>query len=109
MNRSEFIVVIAIVLFASFVLGWFVSWLFNRFMRIIKDDMTELDHMARSLQEAEEQRDKAIAYLETREAELMNQQRQTEAELAAAMEGLRNARQEAEELRAYIERASQAG
>ena len=49
-------------------------------------------------------RDEAIAYLQTREAELSNQLSQTEAELTAAMDGLRDARQEAEELRAWIER-----
>ncbi len=107
MNRNEFIVLIAIILFASFALGWIVSWLFNRFIRSTRDDMTELDRMARSLQEAEEQRDRAIEYLEARETELINQQRQTEAELDATMEGLRDARREAEELRAYIERSSQ--
>ena len=35
---------------------------------------------------------------------LMNQISQTEAELKAAMGGLRDARHEAEEMRAYIER-----
>ena len=56
------------------------------------------------LKEVEEIRDQAIAYLEQREAEMANQLSQTEAELRAAMEGLRDARTEAEELRSYIER-----
>ncbi len=42
--------------------------------------------------------------MEQREAELTNRVSQTEAELRAAMEGLRDARAEAGELRAYIER-----
>jgi archaellum component FlaC len=42
--------------------------------------------------------------MQQREAELSNQLHQTEAELAAAMEGLRDARREAEELRARLER-----
>ena len=50
----------------------------------------------------------AITYLQQREAELTNQLVQTEAELAAAMEGLRDARREAEELRTYVERAKAA-
>jgi prefoldin subunit 5 len=66
--------------------------------------MGEMDRLAQSLHEAEEVRDQAIMYLEQREAELMNQIAQTEAELRAAMEGLRDARHEAEEMRAYIER-----
>jgi len=56
------------------------------------------------LHEAEETRDQAITYMQQREAELTNQLSQTEAELAAAMEGLRDARREAEELRSYVER-----
>ena len=47
----------------------------------------------------------AITYLQQREAELTNQISQTEAELAAAMDGLRDARHEAEELRSQLERA----
>ncbi len=66
--------------------------------------MGEVDRLAQSLHEAEETRDQAIIYLEQREAELTNQIAQTEAELRAAMEGLRDARHEAEEMRAYIER-----
>jgi hypothetical protein len=46
--------------------------------------------------------------LQQREAEMSNQMAQTEAELRAAMDGLRDARHEAEELRAYIERANKA-
>ena len=60
--------------------------------------------MAQSLHEAEETRDQAITYLQQREAEITNQLSQTEAELRAAMDGLREARREAEELRSYIER-----
>jgi prophage endopeptidase len=56
------------------------------------------------LHEAEETRDQAITYLQQREAEMSNQISQTEAELRAAMDGLREARREAEELRTYIER-----
>lgn len=108
MNRTEFIIFTAIVLFVAFVLGWFASWLLHRLTRVSKEDMGELDSMAHQLHEAEEQRDQAIAYLQHREAELTNQLHQTEAELRAAMEGLRDARQEAEELRAYVERVSQA-
>ena len=48
-----------------------------------------------------------MTYLQTREGELVNQMTQKDAELAAAMDGLRAAREEAEELRAYIERQSQ--
>ncbi|NCO86668.1 MAG: hypothetical protein GW886_08575 [Rhodobacterales bacterium] len=104
MNRTEFIIATAIILFVAFALGWFASWLVNRFTRVTKADMGELDRMAQALHEAEETRDQAITYLQQREAEISNQLTQTEAELRAAMDGLRDARRETEELRSYIDR-----
>jgi prophage endopeptidase len=104
MNRTEFIVATAIILLLAFAAGWFTYWLLHRFTRVAGGDMAEMDKLAHSLHEAEEVRDQALVYLESRESELMNQIAQTEAELRAAMEGLRDARLEAEEMRAYIER-----
>ncbi|MCF6314779.1 MAG: hypothetical protein COB39_12365 [Marinosulfonomonas sp.] len=104
MNRTEFITAIAVILFVAFVLGWFAHWLLHKFTRVSQSDLGELDNMAQSLHEAEETRDQAITYLQQREAEMTNQLTQTEAELSAAMDGLRAARQEAEEMRAYIDR-----
>lgn len=104
MNRTEFIIATAIILFVAFMLGWFASWLIHRFTRVTKAEIGELDKMAQALHEAEETRDQAITYLQQREAEITNQLSQTEAELRAAMDGLRDARQEAEELRGYIDR-----
>lgn len=103
MNRSEFILVTAGVLFVAFALGWFAFWLINRFTRVTRADIGELDRMAQALQEAEETRDQAIAYLQQREAEITNQLSQTEAELRAAMDALRDARRETEALRATQE------
>ena len=104
MNRTEFIIWTAAVLFVAFALGWFAYWLVHRFTRVSAGDIGELDRMSQELHEAEETRDQAITYLQQREAELTNQLTQAEAELTAAMEGLRDARQEAEELRSYVER-----
>ena len=104
MNRIEFIAVTAIILLLAFAMGWFTYWLLHRFTRVAGGDMAEMDRLAQSLHEAEELRDQAMVYMESREGELMNHIAQTEAELRATMEGLRDARQEAEEMRAYIER-----
>lgn len=104
MNRTEFIIATAIILLFAFALGWFASWAVSRFTRVAGGDMGEMDDLAQRLHEAEEQREEAIAFLEAREEELTNQIAQTEAELRAAMEGLRDSRQEAEEMRAYIEK-----
>lgn len=103
MNRAEFIVVTAIILFVAFALGWFANWLVQKFSNVSGANMGEIDSMAQSLHEAEETRDQAITYLQQREAELTSKLHQSEAETRAAMEGLRDAREEAEELRAYIE------
>jgi C4-dicarboxylate-specific signal transduction histidine kinase len=107
-NRVEFIAVTAIILFVAFVLGWFANWLVHRFSQVGQGEMAELDKLAQALHEAEEQRDQAVAYFQQREADLTNQHQQTEAELRAAMDGLRDARQEAEELRGYIESLNKA-
>ena len=109
MNRSDFVIATAIILFAAFAMGWFAHWALHRFRRVAGDDMGELDKMAQSLHDAEETRDQAIIYIEQREAELTNHITQTEAELRAAMDGLRDARREAEEMRAYIERMNDKG
>ena len=104
MNRLEFIVATSFILFVAFGLGWFCYWILHRFSRIGEADMNEVDRLAQALHEAEESRDQALIYIEQREAELTNQISQTEAELRAAMDGLRDARHEAEEMRAYIDR-----
>jgi len=104
MTRTEFIIATAIILFVAFCTGWFANWLIHRFTRVARSEVEELEKMAQELHEAEETRDQAITYLQQREAELTNQLSQTEAELSAAMDGLRDARYEAEELRSYVEK-----
>ncbi len=104
MTRTEFILTTAVILFVAFCMGWFANWLVHRFTRVAQADVDELERMSQELHEAEETRDQAITYLQQREAELTNQLSQTEAELRAAMDGLRDARHEAEDMRAYSDR-----
>jgi prophage endopeptidase len=104
MNRTEFIITTTVILFVTFCVGWFTNWLVHRFTRVSQSDIGELEKMSQSLHDAEELRDQAITYLQTRETEMASQLLQTEAELRAAMEGLRDARTEAEELRTYVEK-----
>lgn len=104
MTHNEFIVGMTIVLFLAFGLGWFAAWLVHRLTRVSQAEISDLDQMARDLHNAEEARDEASTYFEQRERELVTQLTQTEAELRAAMDALRDVRVEAEELRAYIER-----
>ena len=86
MNRMQFVLVTALVLFVAFALGWFTNWLIHRFTRVRQQDLGELDRMAQALHEAEEIRDQAINYVETRERDLTARIQQLEAEVAAAME-----------------------
>ena len=102
MTSAQFVIATAIMLFVAFCLGWFANWLVHRFSRVAADDVAQLDRMSQELHEAEETRDQAITYLQQREAELTNQLPQTDAELRAAMDGLRDARLEAEEMRARM-------
>lgn len=103
MNRTEFVIATAIILFVAFALGWFAHWLIHRFTRIGAADIGEVDRLAQSLHEAEELRDQAIDYMEQREAELTSRLAQTEAELQATMDGLRSARAEMDDLRTRID------
>ena len=106
MNRMQLTIATAVILLLAFALGWFAYWVLHRFTRVAGGDVAEMDRLAQALHEAEETRDQAILYLEQREAELMGQIAQTEAELKATMEGLRDARAETEDMRSYIERMS---
>lgn len=108
MDRTLFILVTSVILMVAFSLGWLSHWLLHRFARVPGGHMDEVDNLAQSLHEAEETRDQAIRYLEHREAELESQISQIEAELRATMEGLRVARAENEEMRAWIEKANDA-
>ncbi|MFN3527118.1 MAG: hypothetical protein ACK4YU_13590 [Paracoccus sp. (in: a-proteobacteria)] len=104
MNRSEFIAATAVILFSAFLLGWFACWLLHRLTRPGRAEVSELEHIAHSLQEAETARDEALARLTERETAFAGRIAGSEAELRAAMEGLRDARTEVEELRDYIEK-----
>lgn len=105
MNRTEFIIAITIILIIAFALGWFANWLVHRLTRVSDADVNELESLAASLHEAEELRDQAITYIEQRESELTTRLSQTEAELRAAMEGLREARSENDHLRSKLEKS----
>lgn len=107
MNRIEFIIATAIILFVTFLVGWFAHWLLHRFSRVAKSDITQLERMAGELNDAEEARDSAVTYMQQREADLTNQMTQIEAELKAAMDGLHTARLENENLQSQLQKAQE--
>lgn len=109
MNRTEFIIATALILLAAFATGWFAYWLLHHFTRVTKAELGELESMASALHDAEEARDAALAHLEAREDEMAHELQGREAEAAATMDALRDARAEIEELRDYIERHPRTG
>jgi uncharacterized membrane-anchored protein YhcB (DUF1043 family) len=109
LDRTEFIVATALVLFLAFVAGWTVSWLVHRLTQGRAADLGELDRLAGELHEAETQRDDAVSYLKSREAELIKDLTQTRHELQATMEALGQSRAETEELREWIQKVTETG
>ena len=98
MNREEFIISSAIVLFLTFLLGWLSRWLLQRLNMVSEKDLKDLNKISAALLEAEEDNEKA----KNRELELNKKISQLEAELEAAMDGLRAARLETEELKSSL-------
>ena len=98
MNREEFIISAAIVLFLTFLLGWLSRWLLQRLNMVSEKDLKDLNKVSAALLEAEEDNEKA----KNRELELNKKISQLEAELAAAMDGLRAVRLETEELKSSL-------
>lgn len=95
MNREEFIISAAIVLFFAFLLGWISRWLLQRLNMVSEKDLNELNKISAALHEAEQNNEQS----RNRQLELNKNISQLEAELAAAMDGLRSARLEMEDLR----------
>lgn len=104
MTRQDFIITTALILFACFLLGWVASWLTGRLTRPSRADLGALDQMAQQVVDAEAERDRAIDRLSAQEAESAAAQEQQAGELRDAQAALREAQQEIEELRDYIDR-----
>ena len=98
MNREEFIVSAAIVLFLTFLLGWLSRWLIQRLNMVSEKDLKDLNRISTALLEAEQDNEKA----KNREIDLNKKILQLEAELEAAMDGLRAARLETEEFKSSL-------
>ena len=95
MNREEFIISAAIVLFFAFLVGWLSRWLLQRLNMVSEKDLNELNKISAALHEAEQNNEQS----RNRQLELNKNISQLGAELAAAMDGLRSARLEMEDLR----------
>jgi hypothetical protein len=102
MDRTQIIAALAGLLFAAFLLGFLSHWIVTRLSRVSHRDLDELDNMAEALHDAEHARDQAVAARHKTEQEARRYTAQLQSDLDAALEGLRAAQAEADELRAFI-------
>lgn len=110
MPYENLVLSISALFFAIFLAGWLAHWFWSRASRSSAERQDRADELVAELLIVEEQRDRAIADRHesemnlrreaiAKETELETLLRQREAELEAAMDGLRDARQEVETLK----------
>jgi len=110
LTREDLSIAIAGVVLAVFLIGWLSHWLWSRMASAASPRSDRADELVAELLIVEEQRDRAHAEKRELEAALRGEAREhgellqsllreREAELEAAMDGLRQARQENESLR----------
>lgn len=102
MNSTELTLAIAAAFMIAVLIGWTLRWLFSRLNQSSANITAGSNELAARLHTAEEARDAAFRERDEAVRDLRNRLDQTEAELAAAMDGLGNARREAEALRAQL-------
>lgn len=102
MSRTELTLALAAVFVAAVLLGWILRWGFGRVNRISLTGAGASNDLAARLHAAEEAQAEAIRDRDRTAGEYQNRLRETEAELAAAMDGLGAARREADDLRAQL-------
>lgn len=103
MNRTELTVVVAAAFVAAVMIGWMLRWLYSRIGRAGLSTTGASNDLAERLHAAEEARDAAFQDRDETIADMKRRLVQTEAELSAAMEGLGDARRDAEGLRTQLE------
>ena len=102
MGRTELTAIIAGIFVAAVILGWLLRWGFGRVRYMSQSRPGIATDMASRLHAAEEARDAAVGDRDEAISDMKNRLRETEAELTAAMDGLGNARREADNLRAEL-------
>lgn len=103
MDRNEFIIAVMVLLFGSYLLGFLTHWIVTRLSRVSDAEIGQLDEMAEDLHRAEEERDAAKADRHRLEIQTRAELGELRSELASTRDALRSARNDSEELRAFIE------
>ena len=105
MSRTELTLALTITFLAAVLLGWFLRWGFSRINRMSLTGAGITNDLAARLHAAEEAQAEAIRDRDRTAGQYQNRLRETEAELAAAMDGLGAARREVETLKAQLNRS----
>lgn len=93
MTRSELVIAMTAALVGAVVLGWILRWIYGGLARANTSKVETVDGMATRLAQAEEGQAAIAAQLAATDQSLRAQLREKQAELDAAMDGLRTARQ----------------
>ncbi len=99
MNRTELTLLVAATFMVAILIGWILRWLYSRLGQAGLETSGNSNELAARLLKAEEDRDAAYRDRDETLADMKKRLVQTEAELSAAMEGLGDARRDAESMR----------
>lgn len=99
MNRTELTLLVAATFMLAILIGWILRWGYSRLGQAGLANSGNSNELAARLLKAEEDRDAAYRDRDETLADMKKRLVQTEAELSAAMEGLGDARRDAEAMR----------
>jgi len=99
MNRTELTVIVAATFMVAILIGWILRWLYSRIGQAGLSTSGGSNDLAARLHAAEEARDAAYLDRDQTVGDMKKRLVQTEAELKAAMEGLGDARRDADAIR----------
>jgi len=103
MTRSDLVIAMTAALIAAVILGWILRWIYGGLARAGTARVETVDDMTSRLAQAEEGQASIAAQLAATDQSLRSQLREKQAELDAAMDGLRTARQQISDWQAAYE------
>ncbi len=102
MNRTELTVLVASTFMVAILIGWILRWLYGRIGQAGLSTSGGSNDLAARLLAAEADRDAAFQDRDETVGDMKKRLVQTEAELKAAMEGLGDARRDADAIRRQL-------
>ena len=103
MNRTELTMIIAGGMVVALIAGWTLRWVFGLLNRPAPEEPIPETELEAQLREALEGKEAVEAKLASVEDDLSRKLSQTQAELSATMDGLRDARRQMNEMREQLE------